>query len=105
MDWVTIYITGTEGFKSEVSRKLEQSTLNYMPGYMGNSLDDYDMYWVDKEVKLRLFKEAIGAKIIWKYRIRFYDTLEKFIASQYQETNTELTKKDIALMAEMRKIA
>ncbi len=105
MEWITIYITGLEGFKKEISRKLEHASLHYMPGYMGNASDNYDMYWLDKDTALRLFKETIGAKIIWKYRIRFYDTLEKFIASQYQEVNTSLTQKDIALMDDMRKTA
>lgn len=105
MDWVTIYITGIEGFKKEISRKLEHSPLNYMPGYMGNSSGGYDMYWLDRNTDLRLFKEAIGAKIIWKYRVRFYETLEQFIASQHQEANTALTKQELDLIDDMRKMA
>lgn len=105
MDWNNIYIVGNRGFKKDVARKLEHSDLNFMPGYLGADLGatDYDMYWVDKKVTLRDFKLAITAKYIWKYRLRFYDSLEKFIASQNKEENNSLfTPEDKALMSEMR---
>lgn len=105
MDWNNIYIVGNHGFKKDVARKLEHSEINFMPGYLGNDYGatDYDMYWVDKLVDLRSFKEAVGAKYIWRYRIRFYNTLEKFLASQGTQTsNTTFTDHDNALIEEMR---
>ncbi len=104
MDWITIYITGEKGFKSEVAKRLDHSELDYMPGYIGNAAEstDHDMYWVDKNLAIRDFKEAIGAKAIWKYRIRVYRTLEEFIASQNIENNS-FTDNDNALIQEMRK--
>lgn len=105
MDWNNIYIVGNPGFKKDVARKLEHSELKYMPGYLGNisGATDYDMYWVDKTVSLRAFKEAIGAKYIWKYRIKFYESLEKFLASQDKDNgDTAITDQDRALMNEMR---
>ena len=46
MDWVTVYITGKEGFKEEVAKRLHHSHIDYMPGYIGNSsgTTDHDMY-------------------------------------------------------------
>ena len=38
IDWSTIYITGKEGFKEEVAKRLYHSHIAYMPGYIGNSL-------------------------------------------------------------------
>lgn len=105
MDWNNIYIVGNPGFKKDVARKLEHSELKYMPGYLSNEsgATDYDMYWVDKDLSLRDFKDAIGAKYIWRHRIRFYDSLEKFIASQNSGNNKDqLTDQDNALMNEMR---
>ena len=105
MDWNNIYIVGNPGFKKEVARKLEHSELKFMPGYLGSVsvATDYDMYWVDKSVSLRAFKEAISAKYIWRYRIRFYDTLEKFLATQEDGSNsTSITNQDQELMDEMR---
>ncbi len=105
MEWTNIYMVGNPGFKKEVARKLEHSELKFMPGYLGSAIGatDYDMYWVDKSVSLRAFKEAIGAKYIWKYRIRFYETLEKFLKTQENSTDsTSLTLQDQELMNEMR---
>lgn len=105
MDWNTIYITGKAGFKKEVARRLGGSEVNYMPGYVGSNIgtNDHDMYWLDKTIDLRTFKEAIGGKAIWKYRIRFYNSLEAFIASQNNEAQGAFTKQDLELISEMRK--
>jgi hypothetical protein len=84
MNWTTIYITGNEGFKEEVRRKLEHSELKYMPGNLGSSSDEGtdDLYWLDAGAELRAFKEAIGGKLVWKYRLRFFQSLEDFLAFQ-----------------------
>lgn len=104
MDWTTLYITGEEGFKEEVAKRLDGSDLDFMPGYLGNPSDsDHDMYWVDKQVDIRAFKLAIGAKTIWKYRVRVYTSLEAFVNSQ-NEDKTSLTENDLALIQEMRKL-
>ncbi|MEQ8424341.1 MAG: hypothetical protein RIA63_06500, partial [Cyclobacteriaceae bacterium] len=75
-------------------------------GNLGNLAEsDHDMYWLDKNVSLRSFKEAIGAKAIWKYRIKFFGTLEQFIASQEKvEDRSALTPQDKALIKEMRRV-
>jgi len=106
MDWCNIYITGKQGFKKEVARRLEHSKLPHMPGYIGNSSDtcEYDMYWISKNTSLRDFKMAVGAKTIWKYRIRTYQSLEEFITSQEKETSS-FSDNDLALIKEMRKSA
>ncbi|HNP06812.1 MAG TPA: hypothetical protein PKN99_04265 [Cyclobacteriaceae bacterium] len=104
IDWSTIYITGKEGFKEEVAKRLYHSHIAYMPGYIGNSLGatDHDMYWIDKDLDDRSFKLAIGAKAIWKYRIRVYKSLEEFVSAQNKETSS-FTPHDMKLIEEMRK--
>lgn len=84
MGWITVYITGKSEFREEVLKKLESSDVNYMPGYTGASseMDTHDLYWLDEKVALRTFKEAIGSKLIWKYRLNFFTSLEAFIESQ-----------------------
>jgi hypothetical protein len=104
MQWITIYITGKDDFREEVSRKLESSDLRYMPGYNGGSGDSEtfsDMYWVDERVDLREFKEAIGSKVIWKYRLQFYTSLEEFIESQNKTQKADFSAEERALLAEM----
>jgi hypothetical protein len=105
MNWKTIYITGKEGFKEEVRKKLEHSDLKHMPGNLGTSTDvgTDDMYWLDDQIDLRTFKEEVSGKLVWKYRLRFYESLETFLQNQEtQRKANELTPEDLALIEEMR---
>src|ERR1700710_584320 len=105
MNWSTIYITGIAGFKEEVRKKLEHSNLKFMPGNIGNYSDEGsdDLYWLDEKTDLRKFKETVGGKLVWKYRLRFFANLEDFIAYQENKNSpTKFTPEDLALMDEMR---
>jgi|SRR5690349_15825657 hypothetical protein len=84
MGWITVYITGKADFREEVRKKLESSDVNFMPGYTGASseMDTHDLYWLDERVDLRNFKVAIGSKLIFKYRLNFFTSLEAFIEAQ-----------------------
>ncbi len=87
-------------FREEVRRRLESANLNFMPGNIGSSagMDTHDLYWLDDQVPLRKFKRAIGSKLIWKYRLRFFDSLEAFIESQ-KNTNTGRNEEEDELFA------
>jgi hypothetical protein len=106
MGWNTLYITGKDDFREEVREKLDDSKLELMPGYTGTFApggEVHDLYWVDEKIKLREFKEAIGSKLIWKYRLNFYPSLEAFIEAQNRNTKViELTPEDFALIAEIK---
>jgi hypothetical protein len=104
MNWTTIYITGRQDFREEVRKKLEHVDLNFMPGYIGNSSQTSadDLYWLDSSTTLRTFKEAIGGKLIWKYRLRFFSGLEEFLDYQESQKKTGLTAEDLSLIEEMR---
>jgi hypothetical protein len=106
MGWVTLYITGKEDFREDVGEKLEDSSLKLMPGYTGGTQTGdqfHDMYWIDDTVKLRDVKGAIGSKLVWKYRLQFYTSLEAFVESQNPKKNaTEFTAEERALLAEIK---
>jgi hypothetical protein len=107
MGWVTIYITGKSDFREEVGESLQDSDLKVMPGYTGGSTVEgeiySDMYWLDEKVTLRELKEAIGSKLVWKYRLNFYASLESFIESQNQKkTSSDFTAEERALLAEIQ---
>lgn len=91
MGWITVYITGKADFREEVLKKLESSNVNFMPGNTGASsdLDTHDLYWLDEKVSIRSFKEAIGSKLIWKYRLNFFTSLEAFIETQKNKHKEE----------------
>jgi hypothetical protein len=106
MGWLTVYITGKSDFREDVLDKLESSNVNFMPGYTGASgltADTHELYWLDEKVDIRKFKEAIGGKLIWKYRLRFFTSLEAFIESQNsKEKALEFTAEENALLAKMQ---
>lgn len=107
MSWTTIYISGKTDFREEVKKKLEHSNQRYMPGFIESSSDQatHDLYWLDGRTHLREFKEAIGGKLIWRHRLRFYITLEEFLASQEPKSETEFTAREQEMIAEMQEAA
>ena len=108
MNWTTIYITGRSGFQEEVRKKLENSNLDFMPGYVDNSTATvtHDLYWLNDHTQLREMKEAVGSKLVWKFRLKFYASLEAFLQSQDDKAKAnELTQDDLDLMAHMRDVA
>jgi hypothetical protein len=99
MNWTTYYITGRTDFRHDVSKKLQHSNLNYMPGYAGGTGDELqDMFWVDDTTSLRNFKEAIGSKLIWKHRLKFYACLEEFIEARNVKPQSGFTPDEIELI-------
>jgi hypothetical protein len=104
MSWITIYITGKTDFREDVRKKLEHSDQRYMPGYVENLSGEatHDLYWLDGLTDLHAFKEAIGGKLIWKHRLRFYSTLEAFIASQQQNQENTFSDREQEMIAEMQ---
>lgn len=108
MNWITLYIKGRTDFREDVRRKLANSKLDIMPGYVDSSTGEgaFDLYWVDESVPLRKIKETIGGKLIWKYRLQFYPNLEDFIESvSNMNTSLEFTKEEESMMDAMRKNA
>ena len=106
MAWHTIYITGNADFRTEVRKKLEYADPRFMPGYIENSseLDTHDLYWLDGRNNMRAFKQAIGAKLIWKYRLRFFHSLEAFLEYENSKDKTgtdEFTPEELKRIAAM----
>jgi hypothetical protein len=104
MSWITLYISGKSDFRQDVRRKLEYSSIAHMPGYMETNpgQDPADLYWLDGNASLRKVKEAIGAKLIWKHRLRFYSSLEAFMASQQAPADNGFTAREREMITEMR---
>jgi hypothetical protein len=106
MNWNTLYITGNADFWEDVNKKLSQSDLNYLPGYIETRTDNkfHGLYWMDKQASLREIKEAIGGKIIWKYRLTFLNELEQTTnPSQGLPETTAFSPKERAMIKSMRK--
>jgi hypothetical protein len=97
MSWNTLYITGKVGFKEKVLENLD-SDLPIMPGSTGND-QDIILLWVDENLPLRKLKKAIGSKIVFKYRLRFFPTLEEL--QSLQSKDTSLTDREEAMIRKM----
>lgn len=76
MNWNTIYIKGKAGFEKEVLNKLNHSPIPFMPGYTSEQ-DNVSLFWLDDHTTLRDFKKAIGSKLIFKFRLQFYSSMEE----------------------------
>jgi hypothetical protein len=108
MNWTTLYITGRSDFREDVHKKLEGSRLEYMPGYIEGSAGAgiYDLFWIDDSIALKDIKEAVGSKLIWKYRLRFYNNLEDFIQSvNLPPTEPDWSDDEKKLLTAMRQSA
>jgi len=66
----------------KLNEALLQSRLPFMPGYYYDSSvkTDHSLIWIDSGTPLQEYKKAIGARNLWKYRIRFFSTLADFTA-------------------------
>ena len=106
MNWNTIYITGNDNFWEDVNKRLSNSDLNFLTGYIEQQPDGkYNgLYWLDSKVDLKQFKEAIGGKVVWKYRLNFFNELSqpKNTEGNSAEPNT-FSEKENAMIKAMRK--
>ena len=89
MGWTTVYIKGKSGFEDEVLDQLNGSDFPFMPG------TSYDkglmLCWIPDTASLRSFKHEIGSKIVFRYRLRFYTTVEALI----EQGNNELPGQEV----------
>ena len=93
----TIYIKGIKKYNTSIYKGLKKSNLidgiDYINGLGGI---EYALYWINDNITLRDFKLAIGAKYIWKHRMRFHNnineiiTIENKIDSSYDELMTRV---------------
>jgi len=86
-----LYIHGRTGAEAEILHSLENSGLNFMPGYVNE--EGLVLVWIDEAEPLRSFKKAIGGKMIFKYRLRFYASVEAFVESK----NRQRIQEDLGL--------
>lgn len=102
MGWSTLYIHGKPGFEREVLDQLERSSIGFMPGAMSGE-PNVALYWVDERTSMRSFKKAIGSEIVFKYRLRVFNTLESLHEFQDQriDATDNFTPQEQALIREM----
>lgn len=97
----TIYIKGIKKYKESLIRGLNKSDLregkDFIQGLAGK---DHALYWINDNLDLRIFKLAIGAKYVWKHRMKFYNTIEEMNPVVVDET---LSESEIKLMERVKR--
>lgn len=96
----TIYIKGIDQYKKNVRKGLGKSDLvegvDFIEGVSGN---DYMLMWINNKMDLRTLKLAIGAKYVWKNRLKFYTSIEEMNPPR---NNDELTAGDLQLLKRIK---
>ena len=90
----TIYIVGNPGFAELHHRHLDDSS-RFLRGQVSVEIPgkEVQLFWVHKRSDLKELKKAIGAELIWKYRLRFYFELEEFTGLQKEKTDLSADEK------------
>jgi hypothetical protein len=101
MGWATLYISGKPDFEQEVLQRLARSGFSFLPGASDDS--DLALYWVNDNALLRDFKKAIGAKTIFKFRLRFYESVAHYHKKldEVKDTNN-FTAHEKAMIGKMK---
>lgn len=99
MEWITVYISGKPGFKEEVQKNIESSRFPIMPG--ASESESLSLFWIDDRASLRDLKKAIGSKTLFKYRLQFYPSIEKYQDAQQNNNTITLTPQEKQLVSQM----
>jgi hypothetical protein len=97
MSWSTIYIHGKAGFKEALEVELQDT---WMRG-ANDTGHDLVMYWLREDASLRDFKLAIGSKIIFKYRLHFFSTVDEYLQLKNKNLNTGLSPQENQMVRKM----
>ena len=97
MSWSTVYIGGKRGYKKALLSKLDETWL------YGNSGTDHKlmMFWLKGDITLRDFKLAIGSKLVFKYRLQFYTSLEQFQETEGAKPKIEFSADEQDMVLKM----
>ena len=101
MGWKTIYISGRDGFEDEVLKELARSGFPHMPGTPEG--ENLYIFWIEDKSDVDDLKKAIGAKLVFKYRLRFFTSHEEYLGVQGLITpRSRLTAKEEEMIGEMK---
>jgi len=98
MSWLTIYILGNPGFYKEVLKQLHASSLPFMQGSVEG--ERAAMFWIPQGTSMRDFKLSIGSKVVFKYRLQFYNSYNDLLGvrENKQGEETSFNKQERALI-------
>lgn len=80
MAWKTLYVTGRFGFDEALLDRLERSDIDFLTGSF--NLEGTYLFWVPEDFNVRDLKRLLGARIVFKYRMRFFFAIDAFVSSR-----------------------
>ena len=97
-----VYIIGNPGFVELLNKELHDNSM-YIRGQATVEVPgkEVQLFWISNKKNLREFKKAVGADLIWKYRLNFHFDLEKF--THATEQTDEWSADEKALMRKVMK--
>ncbi len=97
----TVYIIGNEGFIEPLNKELDDNSV-FIRGQADVNVPgkQVQLYWIRNRSALREFKRAIGADLIWKYRLNFVFDLDKLVSEEAEKE--EWTAEEKALLKKVR---
>lgn len=92
-----IYIIGNQGFSEPLNKKLHDTSV-FIRGQADVNVTgkEVQLYWITSRSALRGFKNAIGADLIWKYRLNFFFDLDEIVSEESK--SEEWSEEEKALM-------
>lgn len=90
----TVYIVGNIGFLALHHKHLDDNS-KFLRGQVTVEIPgkEVQLFWVHNRSALKELKKAIGADLIWKYRLRFYFDLEAFTPRVEEQTEFSAAEK------------
>jgi hypothetical protein len=73
-----------------------------MPGSSEN--ESLILFWIDEKSPLKDFKKAIGSKIVFKYRLQFFPSLEKYHELIRSSREISFTPQEQSMINEMTQL-
>jgi hypothetical protein len=97
----TVYIKGIGKCKSKVAKALRKSELQEGDHYIEGvaNMPQTLLYWKTSRISLKDFKKGIGADIVWKHRLKFYEDIENLVV---KEELGKFTTEELDLINEYR---
>ena len=76
----TIYILGKKGFRKYVSNQFGKKLPLAIPGHVMDQRPDKEciIYWLPESTSPKEVKRAVGAKILFKYRLHFFTSADAY---------------------------
>lgn len=97
--WEMMYISGRPGFYPALLRHLQTSHFPFLPGSAeGNAVA---AIWINQDSSVKDLKYAIGSKLIFKYRLRFYANHAELSGLRDQNDVKSFTRQEREMIREM----